>query len=135
MCTKPDSWWIPASGGSEILPEKSEKKKGKKRILQAWALRKLHMADPPWTGRWQPAMGTALSFDLQFIQLQKFLDDPLLRLLHLRVRAEENRLGFVKKYHPVSQLLGQPHVMRHNDAGQIELSFQPLDQVAQQLRH
>ncbi len=41
----------------------------------------------------------------------------------------------MQKYDAVSQFLGQAHVMRYHDAGELELVLQFLDEVAQKLRH
>ena len=56
-------------------------------------------------------------------------------LLHLGVRTEEDRFGFVQEHDAVRQLFREPHVVRDHNAGQVQLNLQPLDQVAQQLRH
>src|SRR5215467_11890289 len=41
----------------------------------------------------------------------------------------------MQEHDPVGQLLGQAHVMRHHEAGELELLFQLLDQVAEKLGH
>jgi hypothetical protein len=61
----------------------------------------------------------SLRFDLQLIQFEKFLNDGLRGLLHVAVRSEKNRLAFMQEDDSIRQLLGQSHVVGHDDAGQV----------------
>src|SRR5579871_4361571 len=76
-----------------------------------------------------------LDLYLQLIQLQKLLNDRLRGFFHFRVSPEEDGSAFVEKDDALGQLFREAHIVSYNDAGQVELDFQPLDKVAQQLRH
>src|SRR6516162_4894344 len=43
--------------------------------------------------------------------------------------------GFMQKHDAVGQFLGQAHIVRHHDAGELELVFELLDEVAEQGSH
>src|SRR5215813_8376927 len=74
-------------------------------------------------------------FQSQFVEFKKFLHDRVIGLLHLRIGSEENRFAFVQEDDAISELFSKPHIVGYHDAGQVQLKFQPLDQVAQQLSH
>ena len=57
----------------------------------------------------------ALRFQLQFVQLQKFVNNGLVRFFHILIGAKENRSAFIQKHEAVGQLLSQAHVMREDD--------------------
>src|SRR5665213_3047523 len=44
-------------------------------------------------------------------------------------------MSFMQENYPVRQLLREPHIVRNDDAGKVQLRFEPLDQVAQQMAH
>ena len=71
----------------------------------------------------------------KFIKFKELVDDRILACLHFRHGAEETCIPFMEKYDPVRQLLGQPHVVSHDDAGEVELVLQALYQIAQEMAH
>src|SRR6266478_4088443 len=76
---------------------------------------------------------SSLSRQHELIQFEEFLQHGMIAAFPLGHGAEEDRFAFVQEDDAVSELLGETHIVSYDDAGELELEFQFLDQVTQQL--
>src|SRR5689334_22478943 len=73
--------------------------------------------------------------ELEFIELEKFLQHRMGAALPLLHWTKENRFAFVQEDDAIRELLREAHVVSDNDAGQLELVLELLNEVAEQLCH
>ena len=69
------------------------------------------------------------------VELKELAHYFVVGALHLFHCAEEVGLSLMQKEHAIGKLLGKAHVVRHYDAGEMQLMFQLLNQIAKQARY
>src|SRR6185312_10313590 len=72
-----------------------------------------------------------LSGRIQLVQFEKLTQNGIVALGHAFHCSEIERGAFMQEEHAVSQFVREAHVMRHDDARQLELEFEFHNEITE----